>query len=147
MMMRKGLISAAVMGILLMAGSLSSAGGIAPLWSFKIDDMTDFALSRNGEHVIVACEKGPLCENGQYYVFDRYGETVKYGCIEGEITVVDIADNGAFFIGTRTGYYLSSDSGRIEQDLDMGSMFQSASISENGEAVIAGANKEMSLLL
>ncbi|MGD2248285.1 MAG: hypothetical protein PVF58_07740, partial [Candidatus Methanofastidiosia archaeon] len=92
--------------------------------------------------IIAACEKGPSCDEGQYYIFDQYGNTVNYGCIESEITVVDIADNGAFFIGTRTGYYFRTGSGKIQEDLDMGILFQSVSMSENGQ-VVAGTDKEI----
>ncbi|MBU7047210.1 MAG: PQQ-binding-like beta-propeller repeat protein [Theionarchaea archaeon] len=136
--------SLVVVGILLTLGSTPSSKGIAPLWNYRIENMTDFAMSRNGEYVIVACEKGPLCERGQFYVFDRYGNTITYDCIDSEITAVDIADNGAFFIGTRNGYYFSSTSGRILEDTN-GSIFESVSISENGEIVIAGTDKEIFL--
>ncbi|MBU7015881.1 MAG: VCBS repeat-containing protein, partial [Theionarchaea archaeon] len=141
--MREMFVSVAVMGILFMSGSVTTSETLEPLWRYKIENITNFAMSRNGEYIIVACEKGPLCEEKQYYVFDRYGNTVTYGCIDSEITVVEICDNGAFFIGTRTGYYLSSDSGRIYEDLDMGSIFQAASMSQNGEIVIAGTEKEI----
>jgi len=141
--MRKGFISVVVVGILLMSVNMSTSETLSPLWSYRIENMTDFAMSRNGEYVVVACETGPLCEKGQYYVFDRYGNTATHGCIEGEITAVDVADNGAFFVGTRTGYYFSSSSGRIHEDTDVGSMFESVSVSEHGEVVVAGTNKEI----
>ncbi len=128
---------------LLMLGSVSVSDQMAPTWNFKIENMTTFAMSENGHYIIVGCEKGPLCEKGQFYVFDQYGNTVKYGCIEGEITVVDITDNGAFFIGTRSGYYYSSVSGKLQENKELGSMVNAVSMSENGEMVIAGTNKEI----
>ncbi|MGD2249492.1 MAG: FG-GAP-like repeat-containing protein [Candidatus Methanofastidiosia archaeon] len=136
-------MSLVIIGILLIFGSTSSSKTIAPLWNYKIENMTNFAISTNGEYIIVTCETGPLCEKGQFYVFDRYGNTVTHGCIDNEITVVDIADNGAFFIGTRSGYYFSSSSGRVLEDMKMGGIFESVSISKNGETVIAGTNKEI----
>ena len=142
-MMTKRVISLAVMGVILVLGSVSTSRTFQPLWHFQIDDMTHLAMSANGEYIITACEKGPLCNEGQYYVFDQYGNTVNYGCIESEITVVDIADNGAFFIGTRTGYYFSPSSWRTFQEVDMGNIFKSVSMSENGQVAIAGTDKEI----
>lgn len=146
MRMRRGFTSLVVIGILLVLGSVSSPKTIAPLWNYRIENMTSFAMSRNGEYIIVACEKGPLCEKGQFYVFDRYGNTVTHGCIDSEITAVDIADNSAFFIGTEKGYYFSSGSGEIQEDLEIRNLFESVSISENGEIVIAGTDKGIFIL-
>ncbi len=143
MMIRKNIVCVGVVAVLLVAGSMSSSKNIAADWIFKIENMTSFAMSPNGKYVIVACEEGPLCEKGQFYVFDRYGNTVTHNCINSEITVVDIADNGAFFIGTRTGYYFSSTSGKVQQKMNMESIFKSVSMSENGETVIAGTDKEI----
>ena len=141
-MITKNIGSLVVIGLLLTLGSISSSKSIAPLWNYKIENMTDFAMSRNGEYVIVACERGPLCGEGQFYVFDRYGNTVTHDCVESAITTVDIADNGAFFVGTRSGYYFSSASGRILEETNE-SIFESVSMSENGEIVISGTNKEI----
>jgi len=143
MMIRKNIVCVGVVAVLLVAGSTSSSKNIAADWIFKIENMTSFALSPNGAYVIVACEEGPRCEKGQFYVFDRYGNTVTHNCINSEITVVDIADNGAFFIGTRTGYYFSSTSGKVQQDIKMESMFRSVSMSEDGETVVAGTDEEI----
>ena len=136
----------ALVGTLLMLDSISTSKNIAPSWNFRIENITSFAMSNKGEYLIVACEKGPLCEKGQFYVFDRYGNTEKSGCTENEITAVDIADNGAFFIGTRNGYYFSSSSGKIQEEFDMGNVVESASLSENGEIVVAGASREILIL-
>ena len=100
MVMRKMVISIMVMGILLMSGSVTTFRTLTPLWHFQIEDMTGFAMSEKGEYFIVECGKGPLCEEGQCYVFDQYGNTVDHGCVEGEIIDVGIADDGIFFIRT-----------------------------------------------
>jgi hypothetical protein len=53
-MITKRGISLAVMGIFLVLGSVSTSRTLQPLWHFKIDDMTHFAMSANGEYIIVA---------------------------------------------------------------------------------------------
>lgn len=143
MLVRRGPIIALAIGILLIIGTASPLRNIAPTWNFKIEDVTDSAMSRNGEYTIVVCENGPSCESGQFYVFDQYGNTKNHDCIREEITAVDIADNGTFFIGTRNGYYFSSISEVIKEDLTMGSTLLSVSISENGESAIVGTSNQI----
>jgi tetratricopeptide (TPR) repeat protein len=141
-MIRKGFISVVVVGFFLMVGSVFHSSAIEPMWSYKIDNIAHFAMSENGEYLIVASEKKPSCK-GQFYIFDRYGTTVNHGCIKNEITAVDIADNGAFFIGAQNSYCLSPALEEIPEDTKMESVFESVTISRNGEFVVAGTDKEI----
>lgn len=61
MVTRKGFISVVVMGTLVL-GSVSTSRTLIPLWHFQIEDMIGFSMSDNGEYIIVACGKGPLCD-------------------------------------------------------------------------------------
>jgi len=139
----KSLVSLVVIGTFLMFASVTPSTAIAPVWSYEIENMTGFAMSKNGEYLIVACEKGPSCEKGQFYVFNQYGNIVKDGCIESEITVMDIAGDGTFFVGAHNRYCFSSISEEIQVNTEMEGMFESVSLSENGEVVIAGTDKEI----
>lgn len=127
----------------LVLSATSATETTSPLWDYKINDIVDFALSDNGEYVIIACKQGPACAKGQFYVFDQRGNLITNDCIDSEISAIDIADNGSFFIGARNGYYFSLSTERIYKDLGMKSMFGSVSISANGEMAIAGTENEI----
>ena len=129
--------------VLLMVEGVSFSTAITPAWNYKIENMTNFAMSRNGQYLIVLCEGGPLCEEGQFYVFDRYGKLVDSECIENEITAVSIANNRTIFFGTRDGYYFLPTEGDKKEGKNLGICLTKTSICENGEVVIAGAGKEI----
>ncbi|MBU7017824.1 MAG: hypothetical protein HXS44_09955 [Theionarchaea archaeon] len=141
-MKRKYVIPLMAIGILFMIESASSSAILAPTWSYRIKDMTQFSMSRNGEYLIAVCEK-PGCEGGQFYVFDQYGNVTMNDCIEGKVTSADIADNGAFFLGTDRGYYFYSGTGGIQEDTGFDSALESVSMSQNGRIVIAGTGREI----
>ena len=141
-MARKEFVPFVVMGIILVLESLSPLEAVAPTWSYRIENIAHFSMSRNGEYLIVACEEDSLCK-GKFYVFDRYGNIVKDGCIESKITAADIANNGAFFLGTGGGCYFSSASGEINRDIDMEGEVEFVSMSRNGEIAVAGTKKEI----
>ncbi|MBU7046158.1 MAG: hypothetical protein HXS54_06935 [Theionarchaea archaeon] len=139
--MKRKYIVLLVIGIFLMMEGASSTAVLAPAWSYKINDMTQSAMSRNGKYLIAVREK-PGCEGGQFYVFDQYGNVITNDCIEGEVTSADIADNGAYFLGTDSGYYFSSGSGRIQEEKGS-SALESISMSDNGRIVIGATEKEI----
>ncbi|MGD2250049.1 MAG: hypothetical protein PVF58_16715 [Candidatus Methanofastidiosia archaeon] len=143
MISKKGFVSIAVIGILLALGSRSQSKTPSPLWHFKIEGMTHISMSPNGEYIIVACETEQLCGDGQYYVFDRYGNTITHDCIEGEITGVDVANNGAFSIGTPFGFKFSAKSYDIYENLDMKSPVESISVSGDGSTTVVGTRNEI----
>lgn len=145
-MVRKGYCSLAAIGIFLLFGSISLSKAVAPTWkavsptwSYRIENMVDFSMSSNGDYLIAACTKGPQNEERQFYVFDRYGNIVKNEYINSEITAVDIADNGTFFIGTPNGYYFSSVSGGMQENpVPMTGNPTIVSMPKNGEIAVVG---------
>lgn len=142
-MKRKYVILLMAIGILFMMEGASSTN-LAPTWSYRIKDMTQFSMSRNGEYLIAVCEK-PGCEGGQFCVFDQYGNVITNDCIEGEVISADIADNGAFFLGTDSGYYFSSGSGQIQEEKELGAL-ESVSMSQNGRIVVGATGNEILIL-
>lgn len=143
-MIKRGLVSMAVIGAFLMVGNVSLSGDIAPTWSYKIQSMADFSMSGSGDYLIVACEKGPHCDEGQFYVFDRYGNILRDDCIKREITAIDIADNGTFFLGTFNGYYFSSISEEIpENPEEVEGTPELVSVSKNGESAVVVTEKKI----
>ncbi len=141
-MKRKYVIPMMAIGILFMIGNASSSAILAPTWSYRIKDMTQFSMSRNGDYLIAVCEK-PGCEGGQFYVFDQYGSVTTNDCIEGEVTFAEIADNGAFFLGTDRGYYFYSGTGGIQEGKEFDSSLESISMSQNGRIVIGAIGREI----
>jgi tetratricopeptide (TPR) repeat protein len=124
-----------LIGALLILGSLNLAEAIAPDWSYRVEDITCFAMSRNGEHVIIACEEG------QFSIFDRYGNLIMNNFVENEITTVDIANNGTFLVETSGEFFFCSNFGRTQVYPNFGNIFRSVSMSENGEMTIVGTNR------
>ena len=85
-----------------------STGGAPFVWSYKVDRLSASALSDDGERFLIGCN------NGEYFVFDQYGNLILNRTFEQEIHSVDIADNGSMIFGLESGAVFVDSSGSIQ---------------------------------
>jgi WD40 repeat protein len=98
-----------VMGCTLMAIVLVSPSFGGPSeWSYRIALLSASALSDDGERFLVGCE------NGEYFVFDRYGNLMVNRTFEQKIYAVDIAENGNMVFGLDNGFVFVDKHGEIK---------------------------------
>jgi len=129
-----------VMGCTLMAIVLVSPSFGGPSeWSYRISLLSTSALSDDGELFLVGCE------NGEYFVFDRYGNLMVNRTFEQKIYAVDIAENGNMIFGLDNGFVFVDGDGEIKSKEFTEPVF-SVSITRNGSFAVAGTRKEIFLI-
>ena len=136
-LMRMKCITAVLLGVFLWISLIPLLEATAPAWSYYIEGITASAMSKNGEYIIVGTQEG------YFYVLDKFGNTIRSDHAKGEITTLDIAGNGTFFVGTDIGYYLSTLNGEPQIELNRNVRSLSSSISDNGEFIVVGTEEQI----
>jgi WD40 repeat protein len=133
----------AVMGCSLMMLTIpvsQSTGGCPFVWSYRIPLLSASALSDDGERFLVGCE------NGEYFVFDRYGNLVLNRTFERGIYCVDIAENGNMIFGLENAVVLVDKMGNIKSREYLDEPTLHVSIAKNGLYAVAGTQEEIFLM-
>jgi WD40 repeat protein len=131
-----------VMGCCLLLYLLASpsTGGGPSVWSYRIPLLSASALSDDGELFLVGCE------NGEYFVFDRYGNLMLNRTFEKRIYSVDIADNGNMIFGLENGFIFVDKNSEILSKEFLTEPVLSVSITRNGLFAVAGTQREIFLM-
>jgi WD40 repeat protein len=132
-------ISAIFVVILIWMSLVPISEATAPAWSYCIEGITASAMSRNGAYIIIGTQEG------YFYVFDKFGNTVRSDYATEEITAVDISDNGTFLVGTDKGFYTSTLTGTLQINTDLKVRILSVSVSDNSQYAIVGTEREIFL--
>jgi len=130
-------ISAVSLGVFMWMSFIPLSEATTPAWSYHIGEVTASAMSKNGNYTIVGTQQR------YFYIFDSVGKTIRSDNAGGEITAVDISEDGTFFIGTKMGYYFSKIAGNPQKDVSRDVSFLSVSISDNGDFAIAGTEMQI----
>ncbi|MBU7045227.1 MAG: hypothetical protein HXS54_02230 [Theionarchaea archaeon] len=107
-------------------------GGGPVVWSYQITRLSSSALSDDGERFLIGCD------NGEYFVFDRYGNL--------KIHSVDIAENGNMIFGLENGVVFIDEHGSmLSKEYFIGYVLH-VSMARDGSYAVAGTNKEIFLM-
>jgi WD40 repeat protein len=117
-----------------------STGGGPIVWSYQITRLSSSALSDDGERFLIGCN------NGEYFIFDRYGNLVLNRTFEQKIHSVDIAENNSMIFGLENGVVLVDEQGNmLSREYFIGSVLH-VSMARDGSYAVAGTHKEIFLM-
>lgn len=117
---------------------VSQSIGVGPSsWSYQIVLLSASALSDDGERFLIGCE------NGEYYVLDRYGNMILNDNFEQEIYAVDIAENGNMIFGVENGVVFLDEQGKILSRVYPTKPVLHVSMAKNGLYAVAGTQKKI----
>lgn len=126
--------------ITLLALASQGAGGGPFVWSYEITEISASAMSDGGEHFLIGCD------NGEYFVFDQFGNMTLIGNLRQRFHAVDIGENGNMVFGVENGVFFLDSMGRTTANIYPTTPVFCVSMAKDGSYAVAVTQKNVFLV-